>query len=878
MIVIQLAASEATHRARLALKNISTTAQHLRQTIHPDMGLTFHSRPTSVADLVPEPKEGAFISFYLWLEQQRHDVVNLEFESTDDLELASFHMSVLEMLDMEISKLETMKTRAWAKLAVEAMIGAHVRGRDDGPLHVKSDPDKPDDPYPHTCTFQETDQPEHAPTQKDTPGKVTYEPNVVYPYRKLESWLTDLVSRRGFVDRMREAWSPFTGRWRDIFHAPAVRTFLGPYRKTPFSSQPDNSVHIVLSLFIDWFNPFRNKKAGKSHSIGAVYLICENLPDHLRYKPEYMCLLSIIPGPKEPTLHQINHLLHPLVDELLVLWHQSILFEKVSPDYIAVLVRAAVIPLVCDLPALRKAAGFAGHMASHFCSFCQLLKDRINDLDRSRWPTRSWKEHLRHARKWRDAPTEAARTAEFKDHGIRWSELLRLEYWDPTQFAVVDAMHNLLLGNLRHHCHDVWGLDVKDKASDSSKAQPHSPEQQLAQLRLVEQAITNQSKKTWGKIRKGYVVAVAEFNGVSPSGASLSKTAYATALLDHFANTPDSVKLPPVLAEATSDFHLAENAHDISKHRVLDQLTITQIRQDISNTIFPSWIERPPRNFGSPSHGKLKADQWRTVSTQLNTNNQTEQMPVTFIRYFHIGSTLRWLMGTIEWPTSAPFRKMVSSYHDAVKSIRAAGIRIADFIPFSLAATDSDSLLRRYDERKEKELPRQVYDALFTLISSSSVPPFSSVHAATADGSPILPSAVNNIGSIERDGVTFATREAGFRNSFVLFNDPMSAIAPPFPLAGQISQIFLHSRRENGRVILETFLHIDEFKSLDPAHIQHDPYRQFPDINTRLLYNEVHATPRIVWVWDVKCHFATLKYTPEDIGAECIVVRSLDRE
>lgn len=405
------------------------------------------------------------------------------------------------------------------------------------------DSNKPDDPYPHTCTSQETDQPvcgttlvqrqEHAPTRKNTAGKVTYAPKLVYPYRKLQSWIIDLVSRRGLVDRMRGAWIPFEGRWRDIFHAPAVRTFLGPDQKTPFSSQPENTVHLVFSLFIDWFNPFGNKKAGKSHSIGAIYLICENLPDHLRYRPEYMCLLSIIPGPKEPSLHRINHLLRPLVDELLILWHRGILLKDVSPDHVAILVRAAVIPLVCDLPALRKTAGFAGHMAAHFCSFCKLLKDQINNLDRPRWPMRSWEEHLLHARKWKEAPTEAARTAAFKDHGIRWSELLRLEYWDPTQFAVVDAMHNLLLGNLRHHCRDVWGLDVKDKAGDSSKVQPHTPEQQRAQLLLVAKAIANQSNKTWGKIRKGYVVAVAEFNGVSPTGSSLSKAAYTKALLDH---------------------------------------------------------------------------------------------------------------------------------------------------------------------------------------------------------------------------------------------------------------------------------------------------------------------------------------------------------
>ena len=219
---------------------------------------------------------------------------------------------------------------------------------------------------------------------------------------------------------------------------------------------------------------------------------------------------------------------------------------------------------------------------------------------------------------------------------------------------------------------------------------------------------------------------------------------------------------------------------------------------------------------------------------------------------------------------------MAACYHDTVKSIRAAGISIADFIPFGQAATDDEPLLRDYNEHKETELPQRLYDPLYKLISSTAASPFSSAYAAT-NGGAILPSRVNNIGKIERDGVTFATRDQGFRNSFVLFNDPTCTVKDALPRAGQISRIFLHGRREEGKTILETFLHIDEYKPLDPEHIPNDPYRQFPDINTQLHYNEFLSTPRVVRVQDIQCHFAALTYTPDDIGTECIVVRSLDR-
>lgn len=70
-----------------------------------------------------------------------------------------------------------------------------------------------------------------------------------------------------------------------------------------------------------------------------------------------------------------------------------------------------------------------------------------------------------------------------------------------------------------------------------------------------------------------------------------------------------------MLSSATNDFHLANGPHDISKFRVLTADVIEQLCHDIKSTYLPSWIERPPTNFGSAAHGKLKADHWWTVCT-----------------------------------------------------------------------------------------------------------------------------------------------------------------------------------------------------------------------------------------------------------------------
>ncbi|KAL7284382.1 hypothetical protein ACG7TL_001672 [Trametes sanguinea] len=396
-------------------------------------------------------------------------------------------------------------------------------------------------------------------------------------------------------------------------HAPAFCHFRGPDGKL-FSSQSGGAVHLVFGLSVDWLNPRRNKQAGKSCSVGAVYLVCYNLPPKIRFKPENICLIGVIPGPSEPSLHQVNHFLRPLVDELLVLWHSGVYVSQTALHKSGHLVRGAVIPLICDLPALRKTAGFMGHSSKCFCLCCLLKRLEINNLD-CPWPSRTWKEHLEIATSWKDAATEAECRIIVKEHGICWSELLRLPYWDPTRYAVIDTMHNLFLGELRHHCINIWGIDVKDKSASATRARPHTPEEQKKWLNRITDALRKCSIPAMTQARKGYVVAIAQLNGIAPA-SKLMKCEYAKALIEWTAqHLDDELLIPPVLAEDTNDFHLAKGPYDISKYRVLTADVLSQLRRDIERTFLPSWLERPPKNFGSPAHGKLKADHWRTVCT-----------------------------------------------------------------------------------------------------------------------------------------------------------------------------------------------------------------------------------------------------------------------
>jgi len=118
-----------------------------------------------------------------------------------------------------------------------------------------------------------------------------------------------------------------------------------------------------------------------------------------------MYLCGIIPGPKKPSLEQINNFLRPLVDELLQFWELGIFFSRTAKYRYGRHVLLAVIPLVCDVLGACQVGGFLSHAATLFCSFCYLPADMIKNLDMSSWPMRTCEGHRARAEEWRLATT-----------------------------------------------------------------------------------------------------------------------------------------------------------------------------------------------------------------------------------------------------------------------------------------------------------------------------------------------------------------------------------------------------------------------------------------------------------------------------------------
>jgi len=336
-----------------------------------------------------------------------------------------------------------------------------------------------DKDVPDTCSYRETASSEPCSEALVTFKRTGDQTRTIfvreYLHQSLKSWFGTLICRPGMeslLDRdvLTEGQKSTVS---DIFGGTVLQEFLGP-DGLPFLPSRGSEGRYVFGLSVDAFNPFLNKQAGKKASSTAIYMVCLNLPSSVRYKPENMYLAGIIPGPREPSLTQINHLLEPLVEELLEFWTPGIWFTRTPQWEHGRLARAALVPLICDLKAARQVMGHGSHSARKFCSICQLPRDEINVTDNDNLVAISSAEYKRRAMKWKNAGSQSLRDKIFKEYGVRWSVLLRLPYWDPPRFTVIDTMHTVLLGHLHRHCSILWKMNPTISSGPGRHPHPSS--------------------------------------------------------------------------------------------------------------------------------------------------------------------------------------------------------------------------------------------------------------------------------------------------------------------------------------------------------------------------------------------------------------------
>jgi hypothetical protein len=261
------------------------------------------------------------------------------------------------------------------------------------------------------------------------------------------------------------------------FEAEFIRQFMGPDGERLFVSRGDE-VRLAFTFAMDFFNAEGTSRRGKHGSIGLLSLACLNLPDDIRYLPENMWI-DVVPGPVEPALTETNHYVRPIVDEFVHSWYHGTKISRTALSPNGRIVRCAIVNAVCDLPAARKAFGFASHGHRIFCPNCNAWHDvdpqtgkavcRLQTLlgrtDFENWSRRDCDILRAAAEAWRDAPTSAEQERLFEENGVRWSEFWRLPYWNPVRMLVVDAMHCLLEGLCRNHTLRIIHMTATDAKS-----------------------------------------------------------------------------------------------------------------------------------------------------------------------------------------------------------------------------------------------------------------------------------------------------------------------------------------------------------------------------------------------------------------------------
>ncbi|KAF9001035.1 hypothetical protein BDZ89DRAFT_968762, partial [Hymenopellis radicata] len=194
-------------------------------------------------------------------------------------------------------------------------------------------------------------------------------------------------------------------------------------------------------------------------------LILLNLPPHLRYLPENIYLVGVIPG--HPSTHRINNFLDPLVDEFLEFW-VGVFFTRTELYNMGRHVRTALALVICDMLAARQTTGLSSQTSTMFCTTCALPVQNLDNIDRASWPPRSWDQMKRDALAWKNAESDGQRRRLFKETYMRWSSLNRLPYWNAVKQTVPDQMHFGLLGMFQEQCRVIWGINVKFEGGDGS--------------------------------------------------------------------------------------------------------------------------------------------------------------------------------------------------------------------------------------------------------------------------------------------------------------------------------------------------------------------------------------------------------------------------
>ncbi|KAJ3539844.1 hypothetical protein NMY22_g4550 [Coprinellus aureogranulatus] len=469
---------------------------------------------------------------------------------------------------------------------------------------------------PERCPYRETSRSRRCNevlyVRKHTLSGERIIPRQMYSFQDFKTWLEFFLSRPGIEDLIDRCYTyipPDDGVMDSIWDSPAWRS-LGPFTTTPGN--------LTFSFFIDWFNPFTNKIAGKSVSCGAIMMFCLNLPYELQHLPENTFFAGITPPPREPTITMLNRLTEPLMTDLSK-YHHGVTV-KTFRHPIGVSKNIAVLPVIGDLGAVRKAMATASVRSDkNVCSFCKTTHDGMDCLDLSALIPRIGIEVTVAAEEWRAATTKARRKALFTKNGVRWSPMYLLSYRDPVQHTMIGVLHNWFEGVLQHHVRVLWGLGAAKKSSKSADPDGATTPMLARSPTPSEGDVPVWDSDTVSEEEVAALIRDSESQGDTPSSVRRSVSTSSMHESDHDMHIDDDQDDEYIGNEESSD---EEEGLEDDEEANLDEGVagciftkeeLQALRSAIASIVLPAWVERPPTNLGEATHGKLKGDQWLTL-------------------------------------------------------------------------------------------------------------------------------------------------------------------------------------------------------------------------------------------------------------------------
>lgn len=121
---------------------------------------------------------------------------------------------------------------------------------------------------------------------------------------------------------------------------------------------------IALGFASDGFQLFQNNH----HDCWPILMFNYNIPPQQRVEKRNLILCGIMPGPRQPK--DLDTFLQPLLEELLQLQDGIDCFDGFRKDNFQL--RAHLLPICGDMPAIAKIGGLKGHNSMCPCRYCEI--------------------------------------------------------------------------------------------------------------------------------------------------------------------------------------------------------------------------------------------------------------------------------------------------------------------------------------------------------------------------------------------------------------------------------------------------------------------------------------------------------------------------